>query len=111
MNEYNLIGGDILEKEKVVETFQRLTVYLPPDIEKAVYADFLALARSAVEEATRNVTVNNRFLNTQQLCAYFKCGHSTIQEWRTKGLRSFMKGKEVMFDLKDVEEFIETQKQ
>lgn len=99
-----------MERQEGVGTFQRLTVYLPSDIEKAVYADFLTLARSAVEEATRNVTVNNRYLNTQQLCIYFKCGHATVQEWRTKGLRSFMKGKEVMFDLKDVEEFLETQK-
>lgn len=96
--------------EKVRENYSRLTVYLPPDVEERVYADFLALSRAAVEETTRNVTVNNRYLNQQQLCEYFKCGVDVIREWRLKGLKSFSKGKEIMFDLKDVEEFLETQK-
>lgn len=88
----------------------RLTVYLPPDIEKAVYDDFLTLARYVVEETTRSVTVNDRYLNQQQLCEYFKCGVEVIREWRTKGLKSFNKGKEIMFDMQDVAAFLDTQK-
>lgn len=100
-----------MEKLKNIETSRRLTVYLPPDIEKAVYADFLTLARSAVEEATKNVTLNTRYLNQQQLCEYFKCGVEVIREWRQKGLKSFVKGKEIMFDMEDVAKFLDTQKQ
>lgn len=88
----------------------RLTVYLPPDIEKAVYNDFLVLAKHAIAETTRNVTVNDRYLNQQQLCEYFKCGVEVIREWRSKGLKSFTKGKEIMFDMKDVSAFLDTQK-
>ncbi|UJF14995.1 helix-turn-helix domain-containing protein [Jeotgalibaca sp. MA1X17-3] len=99
-----------MEKTKELDISPRLTVYLPPDIEKAVYNDFLTLSRYAVEEATKNVTLNTRYLNQQQLCEYFKCGVDVIREWKMKGLKSFTKGKEIMFDLKDVADFLDTQK-
>lgn len=99
-----------MEKQKELERFPRLTVYLPPEIEKAVYEDFRALAQLAITEATRNITVNDRYLNQQQLCEYFKCGVEVIREWRTKGLKSFNKGKEIMFDMQDVAAFLDTQK-
>lgn len=95
---------------KQQEEIPRLTVYLPPDIEKAVYADFLTLARHAVEETTRNITINDRYLNQKQLCEYFNCGVEVIREWRSKGLKSFSKGKEIMFDMQDVAAFLDSQK-
>lgn len=97
-------------KNSTQEEFPRLTVYLPPDMEKAVYNDFMALAKYAVEEATRNVTVNTRYLNQQQLCEYFRCGIEVIREWEKQGLKYFMKGREKFFDMKDVDDFLETQK-
>lgn len=99
-----------MAQAKPQEEMPRLTVYLPLDIEKAVYADFLTLARYAVEETTRSITVNDRYLNQQQLCEYFKCGVEVIRDWRSKGLKSFNKGKEIMFDMKDVATFLDSQK-
>lgn len=99
-----------MEKKAVLDTGTRLTVYLPPEIEKAVYADYLSLARSAVEEARNGVVKNERYMNQKQLAQYFKCSPRQINEWRVQGLRSFEKGKEIMFDMEDVHEFINTLK-
>lgn len=85
----------------------RMTVYLPPEMEQAVYADFVTLARNAVEEATKSVVKNDRYLNQKQLAEYFKCGVGVIADWRAMGLKSFMKGKQVMFDMEDVTQFLD----
>ena len=86
----------------------RMTVYLPPEMERAVYADFLALTRQAVEEATKGMLKNDRYLNQKQLAEYFRCGVNVIAEWRVMGLKSFVKGKEIMFDMEDVAAFLDT---
>lgn len=86
----------------------RMTVYLPPDMERAVYADFVALAQQAIEEATSRVVKNDRYLNQKQLAEYFQCGVGVIAEWRAMGLKSFTKGRETMFDMQDVSEFLDT---
>lgn len=99
-----------MEKTKALEVFPRLTVYLPPDIEKAVYADFKNLVEHAISETTRSITVNTRYLNQKELCDYFSCGIEVIRGWRTEGLKSFTKGKEIMFDMKDVSAFLDTKK-
>lgn len=99
-----------MTKIKPQEEMPRLTVYLPTEMERAVYDDFRALAQHAISEATRNVTINTRYLNQKNLCLYLKCGVAQIAEWESHGLRYFMKGKEKMFDLKDVHAFIEEQK-
>lgn len=94
---------------KPQEEMPRLTVYLPTEIEKAVYEDFRALAQRAIADVSRSVTVNNRYLNQKELCQYFKCGVAQIAEWEAAGLKYFMKGREKMFSLKVVHEFIESQ--
>lgn len=33
-----------------------------------------------------------------------------IEQWQREGLRSFLKGKEIMFDINDVHEFLEKKK-
>lgn len=99
-----------MEKQAVTEEFPRLTVYLPKEMEQAIYADYLSLARSAVEEARNGVVKNERYMNQKQLAQYFKCSPRQINEWRVQGLRSFEKGKEIMFDMEDVHEFINTLK-
>ena len=99
-----------MKKTAVSNELPKLTVYLPPDIEKAIYNDFLTLATYAIEEVTKNVTVNTRYLNQQQLCEFFKCGVEVIREWRQEGLKSFTKGKEIMFDMKDVSAFLDQKK-
>lgn len=88
------------------EELPRLSVYLPPDMERAIYADFLALAREAIDQATKNVTVNTRYLNQKELAEYFKCSTLEIRKWKAMGLKSFVKGKEIIFDLYDVNEFL-----
>lgn len=88
----------------------RMTVYLPPEMERAVYADFVALAQKAIEEASSKVIKNDRYLNQKQLAEYFQCGVGVISEWRAMGLKSFTKGRETMFDMQDVNEFLETLK-
>lgn len=103
-------GEKDMKQAEIKNQLPRLTVYLPPEMEQAVYADFLALASYAIAETTRNITVNDRYLNQQQLCEYFKCGVDVIREWRAKGLKSFNKGKEIMFDMNDVAIFLDTQK-
>lgn len=97
-------------KKYIDDYVPKLTVYLPPEMEKAVYSDFFVLAKRAVEEATKNVTVNTRYLNQKQLAEFFTCSTTVIKEWQQEGLRSFKKGKEIMFDMEDVTKFIETLK-
>lgn len=72
----------------------------------------LQLARKAVEKAKEEVkaTSNTRYLNKKGLCEYFTCAPRVIEQWQREGLRSFLKGKEIMFDINDVHEFLEKKK-
>lgn len=88
----------------------KLAVYLPKELEQQLYAVYAELAEKAVADVTRRITVNDRYLNQGQLCKYFSCSLKVVREWQTQGLKSFRKGREVMFDLKDVHAFLETQK-
>ncbi|WP_028125167.1 hypothetical protein [Eremococcus coleocola] len=81
-------------------------VSLPPDQEQQIYSIFLDLAKKAVEEATKKALTNSRYFNQKQLCEYFTCGPAQIREWQALGLKSFHKGKEIMFDINDVHEFL-----
>lgn len=97
-----------MKKQGLTDEIPRLTVHLPPELENELYREFLTIARLAVEEATKGVMKNERFLNQKQLAEYFKCGVNVIAEWRVMGLKSFMKGKEIMFDMEDVVAFLDT---
>lgn len=100
--------GETMKKQGLTDEIPRLTVYLPPEMERAVYADFLALARRAVEEATKGVMKNDRYINQKMLSEEFRCGVNVIAEWRAMGLKSFMKGKEIYFDRKDIDAFLDS---
>lgn len=100
-----------MEKQKDLEALPRIAIYLDAETQKAVLNEFRVLAQHAIAEATRNVTVNNRYLNQKELCSFMGIGVNTIREWETQGLRYFMKGKkEKIFDLKDVHAFIDEHK-
>lgn len=86
----------------------QLQVILPKEIESQIYQMYLSIARKAVEDATHKVTVNIRYLNKKQLSEYFQCAPRVIDDWVSRGLKTFVKGRECMFDMRDVEEFLET---
>lgn len=86
----------------------QLQVILPKEIEAQIYQMYLSIANKAVDEATKNVTVNKRYLNKKQLAKYFQCSPLVIDDWVRNGLKSFNKGREIMFDMHDVEEYLET---
>ena len=89
-----------------------IPVYLPENVQQELYNTVLQLARKAVDTAKQEikVNVNTRYLNKKGLCEYFTCAPKVIEQWQREGLRSFLKGKEIMFDLKDVHEFLEKKK-
>lgn len=89
-----------------------IPVYLPENVQQELYNTLLQLARKAVEKAKEEVkaTSNTRYLNKKGLCEYFTCAPRVIEQWQKEGLRSFLKGKEIMFDINDVPEFLEKKK-
>lgn len=89
-----------------------IPVYLPDNVQQELYNTLLQLARKAVEKAKEEVKVtsNTRYLNKKGLCEYFTCAPRVIEQWQREGLRSFLKGKEIMFDINDVHEFLEKKK-
>lgn len=89
-----------------------IPVYLPDNVQQELYNTVLQLARKAVEKAKEEVKVtsNTRYLNKKGLCEYFTCAPKVIEQWQREGLRSFLKGKEIMFDINDVHEFLEKKK-
>lgn len=93
-------------------TVQSIPVYLPENVQQELYNTLLQLARKAVEKAKEEVkaTSNTRYLNKKGLCEYFTCAPKVIEQWQREGLRSFLKGKEIMFDINDVHEFLEKKK-
>ena len=89
-----------------------IPVYLPENVQQKIYQEMLELAHKAVEKAQEEVkaTSNTRYLNKKALCEYFTCAPRVIEQWQREGLRSFLKGKEIMFDINDVHEFLENKK-
>ena len=89
-----------------------IPVYLPDNVQQELYNTVLQLARKAVDTAKQEikVNVNTRYLNKKGLCEYFTCAPKVIEQWQREGLRSFLKGKEIMFDINDVHEFLEKKK-
>lgn len=89
-----------------------IPVYLPENVQQQIYREMLELAHKAVEKAKEEVksTSNTRYLNKKALCEYFTCAPRVIEQWQKEGLRSFLKGKEIMFDINDVHEFLEKKK-
>nr|DAS76552.1 MAG TPA: DNA packaging protein [Caudoviricetes sp.] len=89
-----------------------MPVYLPESVQQEIFEELLKLTLQAVEKAKKEVkaTTNTRYLNKKGLCEYFTCAPRVIEQWQKEGLKSFLKGKEIMFDLKDVHEFLEKKK-
>lgn len=89
-----------------------IPVYLPESVQKEIYEELLKLTLQAVEKAKKEVkaTTNTRYLNKKGLCEYFTCAPRVIEQWQKEGLKSFLKGKEIMFDINDVHEFLEKKK-
>lgn len=89
-----------------------IPVYLPENVQQKIYQEMLELAHKAVEKAKEEVksTSNTRYLNKKALCEYFTCAPRVIEQWQKEGLRSFLKGKEIMFDINDVHDFLEKKK-
>ena len=89
-----------------------IPVYLPESVQQEIFEELLKLTLQAVEKAKKEMqaTTNTRYLNKKGLCEYFTCAPKVIEQWQREGLRSFLKGKEIMFDINDVHEFLEKKK-
>ena len=89
-----------------------IPVYLPESVQQEIYEELLKLTLQAVEKAKKemNATTNTRYLNKKGLCEYFACAPRVIEQWQREGLKSFLKGKEIMFDMQDVHDFLEKKK-
>ena len=89
-----------------------IPVYLPDEVQKVIYSNMLQLARKAIETAKEEmkVNVNTRYLNKKGVCDYFTCAPKVIEDWQREGLKSFQKGKEIMFDIYDVHKFLDKKK-
>lgn len=93
-------------------TVQGIPVYLPESVQKEIFEELLKLTLQAVEKAKKEMkaSTNTRYLNKKGLCEYFACAPRVIEQWQKEGLRSFYKGKQIMFDINDVHEFLEKKK-
>ena len=89
-----------------------IPVYLPESVKQEIYEELLKLTLQAVEKAKKEMkaTTNTRYLNKKGLCEYFACAPRVIEQWQREGLKSFLKGKEIMFDMQDVHDFLEKKK-
>lgn len=89
-----------------------IPVYLPESVQQEIYEELLKLTLQAVEKAKKEMkaTTNTRYLNKKGLCEYFACAPRVIGQWQREGLKSFLKGKEIMFDMQDVHDFLEKKK-
>ena len=89
-----------------------IPVYLPESVQQEIYEELLKLTLQAVEKAKKEMraTTNTRYLNKKGLCEYFTCAPRVIEQWQREGLKSFLKGKEIMFDMQDVHDFLEKKK-
>ena len=89
-----------------------IPVYLPESVQQEIYEELLKLTLQAVEKAKKEMqaNTNTRYLNKKGLCEYFACAPRVIEQWQKEGLKSFLKGNQIMFDLKDVHEFLEKKK-
>jgi hypothetical protein len=89
-----------------------IPVYLPESVQQEIYEELLKLTLQAVEKAKKEMkaTTNTRYLNKKGLCEYFACAPRVIEQWQREGLKSFLKGKEIMFDMQDVHDFLEKKK-
>lgn len=93
-------------------TVQGIPVYLPESVQQEIFEELLKLTLQAVEKAKKEMqtNTNTRYLNKKGLCEYFTCAPRVIEQWQKEGLRSFYKGKQIMFDINDVHEFLEKKK-
>lgn len=90
----------------------RVTRFPPWKCTRKIFEEILELAYKAVEKAKEEVkvTTNIRYLNKKGLCEYFTCAPRVVEQWQREGLKSFLKGKEIMFDINDVHDFLEKKK-
>lgn len=109
-----LLSGKNRSNEKGVNEMelQAIPVYLPDSVQQELYNTMLQLVRKAVDTAKQEikVNVNTRYLNKKGLCEYFTCAPRVVEQWQREGLKSFYKGKEIMFDMYDVHEFLDKKK-
>ena len=89
-----------------------IPVYLPESVQQEIYEELLKLTLQAVEKAKKEMqaNTNTRYLNKKGLCEYCACAPRVSEQWQREGLKSFLKGNQIMFDLKDVHEFLEKKK-
>lgn len=91
---------------------QGIPVYLPDSVQQELYNIMLQVARNAVDTALQEIkfNVNTRYMNKKGLCEYFSCAPRVVEDWQRDGLKSFQKGKEIMFDIYDVHKFLDKKK-
>lgn len=91
---------------------QGIPVYLPDSVQHELYNIMLQVARNAVDTALQEIkfNVNTRYMNKKGLCEYFSCAPRVVEDWQREGLKSFQKGKEIMFDIYDVHKFLDKKK-
>lgn len=88
----------------------KIQVTLPDEYTEQLYQQFLQLANRAVEQATQNVHVNNRYLNQEELKKYLGIGQALLDEMVIHGLSYVKLGRQKLFDLEDVYQYLEKNK-
>ena len=88
----------------------QLQIMLPEEYEKQIFYKFYQLAEDAIKRATENVVINDKYLSQEQVCRYLRCGVGTVDEMVANGLKFSRIGRKKMFSKKDIEDYIESQK-
>lgn len=89
----------------------KLQVVLPKDYEMQIFQQLLVLSQKAIEQAQKNVLVNDRYLTQDQLKKFLEIGQSTLDRLISEeGLKFIRLGNKKMYDLRDVEEVLNRMK-
>lgn len=89
-----------------------LEVKLTPESEKVIFEQFEEIGRRAIEHVKHELySPKSRYVNQTELVKLFKTGMAQVIEWRKQGLKRVRIGKSWCYDIKDVYEIIDSNKQ
>lgn len=103
MSNYQSLGGTSIANG--------LPIYLPPQTEETLYGLFLDVCKKAVKQAVQEVyNPTERYVTQTQLLKMLQVGEQQLQEWRRQGLRRVKIGKTYRYDLQELFELLERNK-
>lgn len=109
---FNYLHYNTTKLARIVEGVKMENISLPPllndEIAKMAIKELLQFAK---EEVKRELEAERLPINQKDLCKRFGFDHGYIKKLRRRGLKFRKQGREKMYDLKDVYEILEQEKE